>query len=137
MERGELAAAVEREALEATLAAKVDELEAAAHEHGKGGLASVRRAEHAGHQIVVRTTYEITIDGEPFDVHMNLDNAGRVHYHGLPTRDFASVIDLVAKVIDQFPGEFGPGPGGSDQRPGPTGPERHDHDHGHGGGGGG
>jgi hypothetical protein len=109
VERADLAAAVERDTLEATLAAKVEELDSAAHEHGDAGLASVRRAEHAGHEIVVRTTYEVTVDGEPFDVHLNVDNAGRVHYHGLPTRDFASVIDLVARVIDQFPGELGRG----------------------------
>jgi hypothetical protein len=135
VELSELVAAAQPAALESTLADKVDELAAAAHEHGAGALTSLRRAEHAGHEIVVRTTYQITIDGEPFDVHMNVDNSGRVHYHGLPTRDFASVIDLVAKVIDQFPGEFGPGTGGHTDRPEPSGPPDHpDHDHHHGGG---
>jgi hypothetical protein len=106
----ELVASTEPEALEATLAAKLDELAQAGHDHGGDDRVSVRRATHDGHEIVVRTTYEITVDGEPFDVHMNVDNAGRVHYHGLPTRDFASMIDLVAKVIDTFPGEFTPAP---------------------------
>jgi hypothetical protein len=131
----ELVAATEPEVLEATLAAKLDELAQAGHEHGGDARVSVRRAVHDGHEIVVRTTYEITVDGEPFDVHMNVDNAGRVHYHGLPTRDFASMIDLVAKVIDTFPGEFGPvaEPDPPDPDPGPGHPPG-DHDHDHGGG---
>ena len=107
VERGELAAAVERETLEATLAAKVHDLETAADEEQGAGPTSVRRATYAGHVIVVRTTYEITVDGEPFAVRPDVDNAGRVHYPGLPTRDFASVVELVACVIDQFPGELG------------------------------
>jgi hypothetical protein len=131
MEREELAAAVRREALEATLAAKVGDLATAAdeHAHGADDLTSVRRATHAGREIVVRTTYEITIDGEPLDVRMNVDNAGRVHYHGLPTRDFASVIDLVAKVIDQFPDDL-PVPDDHDDHD-DHGPDHHRH---HGGG---
>ncbi len=54
----------------------------------------------------MRTTYEITVDSAPFDVHLTVDNGGRVHYHGLPTRDFASVIGLVEKAIDVFPDDF-------------------------------
>jgi hypothetical protein len=133
----ELVAATEPDALEATLAAKLDELAQAGHEHGGDARASVRRATHDGHEIVVRTTYEITVDGEPFDVHMNVDNAGRVHYHGLPTRDFASVIDLVAKVIDAFPGEFTPadphhpeGHSGGHEEHGGDGEQGGGHDHG-------
>ena len=75
----------------------------AGHPHGGGDLTSVRDAEYKGHRIVVRTTYEITVDGRPFVVHLTVDNAGRVHYHGLPTRDFASVVGLVQKAIDVFP----------------------------------
>jgi hypothetical protein len=58
------------------------------------------------HEIVIRTTYEITIDGETFAAHVNVDNNGRVHYHGLPTRDFPSTVDLVKQVIDAFPDDF-------------------------------
>ena len=76
-----------------------------------------RVATHAGRRIEVATTYSITVDGEPFDAGLIVDNQGRVYYHGLPTRDFASAVDLVKKVIDQFPDDFGPGD--------------HDHDHDH------
>jgi hypothetical protein len=107
VERAELAAAVERETLEATLAAKVGDIETAAADEQGAGSTSVRRATYAGHVIEVRTSYEITVDGEPFAVRLDVDNAGRVHYPGLPTRDFASIVELVARVIDQFPGELG------------------------------
>lgn len=66
----------------------------------------------------MRTSYAITVDGRPFNVHVVVDNDGRVFDHGMPTRDFPSVIELVEKAIDQFPDDFGaaadpgdPGPG--------------------------
>lgn len=121
----ELAAASQPDALRAALAANAEELRHAAAEHHGGELTSTRRASYQGHEIVVRTTYEITVDGQPFDVHLTVDNSGRVHYHGLPTRDFPSVIGLVEKAIDVFGDEFSPDP--PDQ---PIEPEPHHHDHG-------
>lgn len=114
MDRSTLAAALQPEVLRATLADRADELRAAAGHHHGGRLASVRTATHAGHRIVVETTYSVTVDDEAFDAQMIVDNEGRVYYHGLPTRDFASAIDLVAKAIDQFPGDFGGGDAGHD-----------------------
>lgn len=125
VDHSDLVAAAEPEAVRAALAANADELVRAAGPHHGDTLASIRHATHDGHDIVVRTSYQITVDGRPFDVHVVVDNDGRVYYHGLPTRDFASVIDLVAKAIDTFPEDFdrgdvdttdehGPGDGGHD-----------------------
>ena len=69
------------------------------HDPG-GGMVSVREAMHRGKHIVVKTTYEITIDGEPLAEHVGVANDGSVHYHGLPNYAFRSMIDLVRKVID-------------------------------------
>jgi hypothetical protein len=129
MDHFDLAAAGQPDALRAALADRADELRHAAHGHVHGDLSSERVAEHGGHRIVIRTTYEITVDGRPFDVQVVVDNAGHVYYHGLPTEDFASVVDLVKRVIDQFPDDFG-ADGGHDH-----GDHDHgDHDHGPGGG---
>lgn len=87
-------------------AVAANETDLQGHHHPGSELASVRTAEHAGHVITVRTSYEIQVDGRSFNPHVVVDNAGRVFYHGLPTRDFASVIDLVAKAIDAFPADF-------------------------------
>jgi hypothetical protein len=106
VDHSDLVAAAEPEAVRAALAANADELVRAAGPHHGDALASMRRATHNGHDIVVRTSYQITVDGRPFDVHVIVDNGGRVYYHGLPTRDFASVIDLVVKAIDTFPEDF-------------------------------
>jgi hypothetical protein len=77
------------------------------HRHGDLGAAvSVRSVDHQGHQIVIRTHYEIEVDGRPFEPEATVDLGGRVHYHGLPTRDFASMVDLVRKAIDTFPADF-------------------------------
>ena len=126
MDYSELVAAAQPDALRAALAANAGD-RPSGRRSSSGDLASVREATYKGHDIVIRTTYEITVDGQPFDVSVSVDNTGRVHYHGLPTRDFPSTIALVEKVIDSFPGEFG-----ADQPPDP--PPTGDHpDHGHGG----
>jgi hypothetical protein len=103
----DLTGAATPEAMRAALAARADELSTASHPHHTGALADVREAEYRGHRIEVRTSYAITVDGRPFDIHVVVDNEGRVFYHGLPTRDFPSVIALVEKAIDQFPDDFG------------------------------
>ena len=73
---------------------------------------SVREIDYKGHHVVVKTTYEVTIDGKPFHAGLGVTNEGDVHYHGMPNVGFASAIDLVKAVIDTFPGEFGKGKGG-------------------------
>ena len=106
MDRPDLGAAAQPDALRAALAANADRLRTAGHDHPGSKTASVRSATYKGHEIVIRTTYEITVDGHPFDAHMIVDNSGRVHYHGLPTRDFSSAVSLVKKAIDYFPEDF-------------------------------
>jgi hypothetical protein len=76
------------------------------HDGDHPDAVSVRSATHNGHDIVIRTRYEIEVDGQPFAPRINVDNSGRVQYHGLPTRDFASMVDLVKKAIDTFPDDF-------------------------------
>lgn len=66
---------------------------------GDAGV-SVREAVHRGKHIVVKTTYEVTVDGEPLRGHLGVSNDGSVHYHGLPNYAFASMVDLVREVID-------------------------------------
>jgi hypothetical protein len=122
----DLLAASDPDVLRESLAAHADDLRQAATGHHAGPMVAVRTVAHRGHEIVIRTSYQITVDGQPFDAHVTVDNAGRVHYHGLPTRDFESTVDLVKKVVDYFPDDFG-----GDTRPAPTnGHDGHgEHDH--------
>jgi hypothetical protein len=106
MDHDELVAASQAQGLLAALTANAGDLREAAGQHHGGELVSVRTESYQGHQIVIRTTYEISVDGRPFEIAMTVDNGGRVHYHGLPTRDFPSAIDLVKKAIDFFPDDF-------------------------------
>jgi hypothetical protein len=109
-------------AVAANTSAEADMPSHGSHEGAHPGAVSVRTATYEGHEIVIRTQYQIEVDGRPFSPHLNLDNAGRVHYHGLPTREFASLVDLVKKAIDTFPDDFAE-----------PAPEPHDHPdhHGH------
>ena len=69
-------------------------------DNGDHPMGSVREAIHRGKHIVVKTHYEITVDGEPLGAHLGVSDDGSVHYHGLPNYAFASMMDLVRKVID-------------------------------------
>ena len=73
-----------------------------AHDHSP----SVRQDHYKGHHIVVKTTYDVTIDGKKFTSPLDVSNAGTVQYHGIPNVGFASALDLVRCIIDQFPEEF-------------------------------
>ena len=80
----------------------------------EGMLETVREADYEGRHIVVRTSYEIAVDGKPVTGHLGVTNDGRVHYHPVPNQSFESAIDLVKRVIDTFPDEFPSG--GRDDR---------------------
>jgi hypothetical protein len=73
--------------------------------HG-GPSVTERVVDHNGHQIVIRTTYEVTVDGEDLGGHLDVGHDGRLHYHGLPNYVSGSAVDLVAAVVDAFPDDF-------------------------------
>jgi len=68
-----------------------------------------READYKGHHIVVRTTYEVEVDGKRLMGHMGVNDSGSVHYHPIPNLSFASALDMVKKIIDVFPDDFCPG----------------------------
>jgi len=81
--------------------------------HGESVV--TRETDYKGHHIVVRTKYEVEIDGRPLLGHVGVNDAGSVHYHPVPNMNFASALDMVKKVIDVFPRDFEPG--SADQMP--------------------
>jgi hypothetical protein len=108
--------------------------------HGHGPIEVVRESTYRGHQIVVRTTYSISVDDLAVEGHLGVSNDGQVHYHAIPNLGFSSAIELVEKLIDTFPDDFegqGQGehhaehePGPHDDESGGYGHEPADHDHG-------
>jgi hypothetical protein len=107
------------------------------HGHGGHAAATVREAEYKGHRIVIRTRYEIEIDGKPLEAHFAVDNAGLVHYHGIPNNHFRSAVDLVKHIVDAFPDDFPPPgttPKGRGRRTGTRGRAEPGHAHRHGSG---
>ena len=96
-------------------------------------MESVRTATHCGREIVIKTCYEITVDGKTLESHLSVDNEGNLHTHALPEYAFSSAVDVVKKIIEAFPSEFpcdddaqGQDHGGTDSSSGQQG-------HGHGG----
>ena len=51
------------------------------HVHQKNE--TIREADYKGHHIMVRTQYEIEVDGHMVMGHMGVTNDGHVHYHPL------------------------------------------------------
>ena len=79
------------------------------HDHGPAGDGSIetlREDEYEGHRIVIRTTYKIEVDGEILLAPLGLDNEGNLHCHALPNYQFTSAIDMVRRLIDNFPDDF-------------------------------
>ena len=73
------------------------------HDHGGHGGhngPSVRVFEHRGHRVEIVTRYEITVDGQPWDQHIEVLDDGNVVYHGLPQYLVPSAVDMVRAVID-------------------------------------
>ena len=80
---------------------------AAGHaEHDKGPFQSVREVEYNGHKITIYTEYQIKVDGKPLSGHVYVDNTGKVSTHALPAYSFVSAVDMVKKIIDEFPDDF-------------------------------
>jgi hypothetical protein len=74
--------------------------------HGDGTIRGVREREYRGRHIRIETTYRITVNGEPFAGHASLNDQGRLYSHACPYRDFASAVDLMAYLVDQYPQAF-------------------------------
>jgi len=68
--------------------------------HGGHGGPSVRSFQHRGHRVEIVTRYEVTIDGEQWDQHIEVLDDGNVVYHGLPQYLVPSAVDMVRAVID-------------------------------------
>jgi hypothetical protein len=94
--------------------------------HDGGPVESVREADHKGHHIVIRTTYQFEVDGRPLDLPMGVDNDGHVHCHSLPNYQFQSAINMVKQLIDTFPRDF-PKSKSSQPTPPMEMPMSHDH----------
>ncbi|MGI5127965.1 hypothetical protein ACQEVB_14230 [Pseudonocardia sp. CA-107938] len=78
------------------------------HVHPPGPVETVRTDRYGEHDISVRTTYLIEIDGRPIGGHLFVTNSGDVQVHALPNYSFASAIDMARQLIDAFPDGFGP-----------------------------
>lgn len=79
------------------------------HAHGHGGDGSIetlREDDYEGHHIEIQTTYKIEVDGEILLAPIGLDNDGNLHCHALPNYQFTSAVDMVRRLIDNFPDDF-------------------------------
>ena len=69
-------------------------------------VAGIRKTEFNGHHIWIKTSYEITVDGVPFQGHAVLDGEGRLCSHACPYENFDSMLSLMKHLIDLYPESF-------------------------------
>ena len=86
------------------------------HDEGDGSIETLRKDEHEGHRILIRTIYRIEVDGKTLWVPLSLDNDGQLHCHSLPNYQSPSAVDMVKRLIDNFPDDF-KGPRRARKRP--------------------
>jgi len=77
-----------------------------ANQHRHGTSETVREAQYKDHHIVIRTIYDIQVDGVLITGHIGVSDDGQVHYHPVPNLSFDSAVDLVKQLIDVFPDDF-------------------------------
>jgi hypothetical protein len=70
-------------------------------------ISGVRTTECGGHNIQIKTSYEIAVDGVPFAGHVELDNSGRLHTHACPYHEFASATEMMRHIVEAYPESFG------------------------------
>src|SRR3990170_142065 len=78
------------------------------HDDGDGSIETLREDEYEGHRISIRTIYRIAVDGKTLWVPLGLDNDGQLHCHSLPNYQSPSAVDMVKRLIDNFPDDFKP-----------------------------
>jgi hypothetical protein len=76
------------------------------HIDGDGSIETLRKDEYEGHQISIRTIYKIEVDGKTLWAPLGLDNDGQLHCHSLPNYQSPSAVDMVKRLIDNFPDDF-------------------------------
>ena len=78
------------------------------HIDDDASIETLREDEYEGHQISIRTIYRIEVDGKTLWVPLGLDNDGQLHCHSLPNYQSPSAVDMVKRLIDNFPDDFKP-----------------------------
>lgn len=126
MRKAELATGATPEALAEHIYRIRDTLEL---DHGAHAGPSVREETHKGHDIVVRTSYDIEVDGLRIRIPISVNRLGMVYSHALPYDDFPSAIDLVETLIDVYRD----GLARRKSAPAASPDHEHEHEHEHGG----
>ncbi|HKU44357.1 MAG TPA: hypothetical protein VJR89_39630 [Polyangiales bacterium] len=75
----------------------------AEHTHTTGPVTSSRTIHAGGHEIEVRTTYEVRLDGQAVALNIMVDSDGRLWTHLCPYATFATAPELVEYVLEHAP----------------------------------
>lgn len=70
---------------------------------GDETISSIRALHAQGHLIEVKTSYAVSIDGQPAPIHMMVDADGQLWSALCPYRTFPTALDLVRYLLEHSP----------------------------------
>ncbi len=69
-------------------------------------MVSVREFTHEQHRVKITTSYQVEIDDHPVQLHVVVDNDGRVLSHIMPFETYASATDMIRTLLTRLPDAF-------------------------------
>jgi len=83
--------------------------------HGEATIVNSSRIfSKAGHEIEIKATYQVFVDGVAVELHFSVGQDGKVSSHLLPYETFSSLVDMVARIVESFSEDFGANGGNDD-----------------------
>jgi hypothetical protein len=71
-----------------------------ANHHQHHPIESIREFDYKGSKIVIKTSYNITINDHPVNPHVFVDRKGHLTTHALPNYTFNSAVDMIKSIVD-------------------------------------
>ena len=76
------------------------------HAHHGTVVHSSRQFEHAGHDVEIRATYRVLVNGVERQLQFSVGPDGKVTTHLRPYVAYDSLVEMVRDVIDNYPDSF-------------------------------
>jgi len=71
--------------------------------HHSGPVTGARHFQVGGRDLLVKTSYEVFLDGEAIAFHLMVNNEGRLWSHLCPYRTFATAPELISYILEHAP----------------------------------
>ena len=74
--------------------------------HAHGPTENIRTADYRGHDLEIRTTYQVFIDGAQIAVPFHVGDDGQVTCHAVPNYSSPTALDVARRIVDAYPHRY-------------------------------